>query len=188
LLSCWLWTLFKDNLSFPGNERADDLLSKLLKIEFDIGDSLFQGFSVRLAYVRSYLNCLTLGKWFALAKSSCREDDVTNGQGYGSEATPQFLFLFLGAALLPPVCRRPLRLIEATASAGSSVRLNADRLALTGMFLSLVAEGANMFRRRDLQYTTFLKFILQCTPSQSRSSRHNCPTLRDVLEQHIQFG
>ena len=45
LLRCWRWTLFKDNLSFPGNVRADDLLSKLLQIEFDIGDSLFQGFA-----------------------------------------------------------------------------------------------------------------------------------------------
>ena len=44
LLRCWRWTLFKDNLSVPGNVRADDLLSKLLQIEFDIGDSLFQGF------------------------------------------------------------------------------------------------------------------------------------------------
>ena len=44
LFRCWRWTLFKDNLSFPGNVRADDLLSKLLQIEFDIGDSLFQGF------------------------------------------------------------------------------------------------------------------------------------------------
>ena len=41
----WLrWALFKDNLSFPGNVRVGDLLSKLLQIEFDIGDSLFQGF------------------------------------------------------------------------------------------------------------------------------------------------
>ena len=32
------------NLSFPGNVRADDLLSKLLQIQFDIGESLFQGF------------------------------------------------------------------------------------------------------------------------------------------------
>jgi hypothetical protein len=40
----WLrWALFKDNLSFPGNVRVGDLLSKLLQIEFDIGDSLFQG-------------------------------------------------------------------------------------------------------------------------------------------------
>jgi hypothetical protein len=40
----WLrWALFsKDNLSFPRNVGAGDLLSKLLKIEFDIGDSLFQ--------------------------------------------------------------------------------------------------------------------------------------------------
>jgi hypothetical protein len=45
LLRFWRWTLFKDNLSFPGNVRADDLLSKLLQIEFDIGDSLFQGFA-----------------------------------------------------------------------------------------------------------------------------------------------
>jgi hypothetical protein len=44
LLRCWRWTLFKDNLSFPGNVRAYNLLSKLLQIEFDIRDSLFQGF------------------------------------------------------------------------------------------------------------------------------------------------
>jgi hypothetical protein len=44
LLRFWRWTLFKDNLSFPGNVRADDLLSKLLQIQFDIGESLFQGF------------------------------------------------------------------------------------------------------------------------------------------------
>ena len=44
LLRCWRWTLFKDNLSFPGNVGADDLLSQLLQIEFDIRDSLFQGF------------------------------------------------------------------------------------------------------------------------------------------------
>src|SRR6266403_4121855 len=47
LLRCWRWrrwTLFKDNLSFPGNVGADDLLSKLLQIGFDIRDSLFQGF------------------------------------------------------------------------------------------------------------------------------------------------
>jgi hypothetical protein len=31
-------------IPFPGNVRADDLLSKLLQIEFDIRDSLFQGF------------------------------------------------------------------------------------------------------------------------------------------------
>ena len=41
----WLrWALFKDNFSFPRNVRVCDLLSKLLQIEFDIGDSLFQGF------------------------------------------------------------------------------------------------------------------------------------------------
>jgi hypothetical protein len=44
VLKCWRWTLFKDNLSFPGNVGADDLLSKLLQIEFDIRDSLFLGF------------------------------------------------------------------------------------------------------------------------------------------------
>ena len=38
------WALFKDNLSFPGNIRVGDLLSKLLQIEFDLSDSLFQGF------------------------------------------------------------------------------------------------------------------------------------------------
>jgi hypothetical protein len=31
------------NLSFPGNVRADELLSNL-QIQFDIGESLFQGF------------------------------------------------------------------------------------------------------------------------------------------------
>ena len=42
----WLrWALFKNNLSFPGNVRFGDLLSKLLQIEFDLGDSLFQGFA-----------------------------------------------------------------------------------------------------------------------------------------------
>jgi hypothetical protein len=41
----WLrWALFKNNLSFPGNIRIGDLLSKLLQIEFDLSDSLFQGF------------------------------------------------------------------------------------------------------------------------------------------------
>jgi hypothetical protein len=41
----WLrWTLLKDNLSFQGNVRVGDLLSKLLQIGFDIRDSLFQGF------------------------------------------------------------------------------------------------------------------------------------------------
>src|SRR5208282_5035704 len=35
---------FKDNLSFPGNVRVGDLLSELLQIEFDLSDSLFQGF------------------------------------------------------------------------------------------------------------------------------------------------
>ena len=41
----WLrWALFKDNFRFPGNVCVCDLLSKLLQIEFDIGDSLFQGF------------------------------------------------------------------------------------------------------------------------------------------------
>ena len=45
-LGRWLrWALFKDNLSFPGNVPIGDLLSKLLQIEFDIGDSLFQGFA-----------------------------------------------------------------------------------------------------------------------------------------------
>jgi hypothetical protein len=44
LLRCWCWALFKDNLSFPGNVGADDLLSQILQIEFDIRDSLFQGF------------------------------------------------------------------------------------------------------------------------------------------------
>jgi len=38
------WALFKDNLSFPGNVRVGDLLSELLQIEFDLSDSLFQGF------------------------------------------------------------------------------------------------------------------------------------------------
>ena len=68
LLRCWRWTLFKDNLSFPGNVRADDLLSKLLQIEFDIRDSLFR-FCVRLAYVRSYLNCFTVGKWIRFLRN-----------------------------------------------------------------------------------------------------------------------
>ena len=41
----WLrWALFKNNLSFPGNVRVGDLLSELLQIEFDLSDSLFQGF------------------------------------------------------------------------------------------------------------------------------------------------
>jgi hypothetical protein len=44
LFRCGCWALFKDNLSFPGNVGADDLLSKLLQIQFDIRDSLFQGF------------------------------------------------------------------------------------------------------------------------------------------------
>jgi hypothetical protein len=34
----------RNNLSFPGNVGADDLLSKLLQIQFDIRYSLFQGF------------------------------------------------------------------------------------------------------------------------------------------------
>ena len=38
------WDLFKDNLSFPGNIRLGDFLSQLLQIEFDLSDSLFQGF------------------------------------------------------------------------------------------------------------------------------------------------
>jgi len=32
LLRRWRWNLFKDNLAFPGNVRANDLLSKLLQI------------------------------------------------------------------------------------------------------------------------------------------------------------
>jgi hypothetical protein len=35
---------FKDNFPFPGNVSASDLLSKLLQIQFDIRDSLFQRF------------------------------------------------------------------------------------------------------------------------------------------------
>jgi hypothetical protein len=60
---CLLWLLRRSRSS------TDDLLSKLLRIEFDIRDSSFQGFVFVLAYVRSHLNCFTVGKWV-----SCRED------------------------------------------------------------------------------------------------------------------
>jgi len=53
----------KDNLSFPGNVGADDLLSKLLQIEFDIRDSLFQGL------------CSSGICWFLSELLYCREVD-----------------------------------------------------------------------------------------------------------------
>ena len=68
------WALFsKDNLSFPRNVRTGDLLSKLLKIEFDIGDSLFQGF-VFVCHMFD-LDWLTIGKWI-------RSWPETGGRGY----------------------------------------------------------------------------------------------------------
>jgi hypothetical protein len=63
LFRCWRWTLFKDNLSFPGNVGADDLLSKPLQIEFDIGDSLFQ------------VLCSSGICWFLSELPYCREVD-----------------------------------------------------------------------------------------------------------------
>ena len=70
MVGCLRWALFKDNLSFPGNVRVGDLLSKLLQIEFDIGDSFVPGFCVRLAYVRSYLDWLAIGKWIRSLRAS----------------------------------------------------------------------------------------------------------------------
>jgi hypothetical protein len=65
----WLrWALFKDNLSFPGNVRVGDLLSKLLQIEFNIGDSLFQGFVFVWHMFVPIRIGLLLGSGFALAR------------------------------------------------------------------------------------------------------------------------
>jgi len=56
LIRCLLCALFtKDDLSVPRNVRVGDLLSKLLQIGFDIGDSLFQGFVFVWHMFRAFL-------------------------------------------------------------------------------------------------------------------------------------
>jgi hypothetical protein len=61
---------------FPSQEnvRADDLLSKLLQIEFDIGDSLFQGFVFVWHMFVPIGIALLSGSRFASCEISCRED------------------------------------------------------------------------------------------------------------------
>ena len=61
----WLrWALFsKDNLSFPGNVRFGDILTKLLQIEFYIGDSLLQGFVFVWHIFVPIWTGLLIGKW-----------------------------------------------------------------------------------------------------------------------------
>src|SRR4029077_12029879 len=70
LVSWLFWALFKDNLSFPGNVRVGDLLSKLLQIEFDIGDSLFQGFAFFWHMFVPIWIWLTIGNWIRSLRAS----------------------------------------------------------------------------------------------------------------------